>query len=57
MPRIYDTMTFPSYVFAEYPKMLYNAKGQTRIAQDEIEEKALADEWKTREQWVEAKKK
>lgn len=48
MPRIYDNMVFPSYVYAEYPKMLYGPKGQTRIVESAEEEKALKGDWFTK---------
>lgn len=48
MPRIYDTMSFPSYVYSEYPKMLYGEKGKTITVESEEAEKELAGKWWTK---------
>lgn len=46
-PNIFDKIKFPSYVFREYPKMLYGPGGVTIVVLSPAEEAALVGEWWT----------
>lgn len=45
---VFDRMTFESYVFREYPKMLFSKSGGkviSRTVKTEAEEQALVGDW------------
>jgi len=46
-PTIFDRLEFESYVFREYPKMLYRKGGKSVVVNSETEEAALEGEWFT----------